>query len=158
MYSSHFVAVDLKSLKKNLKITFGLCVVFNLNAQYSSQESEILLAELPSSSEESEAASSFDLGSLWAINRSSWCTCWIFNFNLIFILTYNEGSASALMRVWVLFFFWKHFRFSYLNNKSSQLLQQEFLHHPLLRAFFLSLRKSAWDTPHDVIYANTWIC
>lgn len=64
MYSSHFVAVDLKILKKYLKITFGLGVVFNLNAQYSAQESEILLAELPSSSEESEAASSFDLGSL----------------------------------------------------------------------------------------------
>lgn len=56
------MAVDLKSLKKYLKLTFGLGI--DLNTQYSAQESEILLAELPSSSEESEGASSFDLGSL----------------------------------------------------------------------------------------------
>lgn len=62
MHSSHFMAVDLKSLKKYLKLTFGLGI--DLNTQYSAQESEILLAELPSSSEESEGASSFDLGSL----------------------------------------------------------------------------------------------
>lgn len=157
MYSSHFVAVDLKSLKKYLKITFGLGVVFNLNAQYSAQESEILLAELPSSSEESEAASSFDLGSLWAINRSSWCTCWIFNFHLIFISTYNEGSASALMRVWVLFFFGSTPGLVTLITKAVNYCSRNFCITPFW-GLFLSFRKSAWDTPHDVIYANTWIC